>query len=795
MRKLFFLIIILLHTFIFAQDSSKLNYTISGKIIDANSKEPIEYATVIFKNNQTNNIQFGGITNQRGHFSIDVEKGFYTITVEFLSYATKTLELTEINQNLNIGTVEMLLTTNELDEVEISSKTTALSIQQNKHVYNVGKDLSQSNASATEILTNIPSVAVGDDGGITIKGQGNVTVLIDGKISSLSKADALKSLPANAIEKIEVISNPGASYRASATGIINILLKKGKNEGLNASVTGSLGYKEAYGGLITLNHKSKKVNFYTTTSYAHSLKNTLIDVDNEYFTNGITTGFLEENTLIKSPSNDFMLIAGAQFYLSDNSTLEASTKFDDIARKPFYTTNSAFFDASQTPTSNNLGINNSTFDNQIIEFSLDFKHTFKNEGQELNSYITFTKDKEQYTNNFSNTNPAFIAENYSEDNTLKNTEVSLKYTHPLNDSSGLAMGYLGTFGETFFDLYKETFEENITYQDHIHGVFVEYEKYWDLFYAGFGLRAEFTNLTTVYENTNNHTNNSFNDLFPTVYFEYTLKENKSLSLSYSRTIERPGYFELRPYEQKISETVSYIGNINLQPVYINSTNLGYTYYGDKLVFTSSLYWNNYENLIQPITFETIEISTGIPKIISTVENIGTLNMYGISATADLQAKDWLNFIGNANLYQMEQTGLFEYTNNNEVIIKDFESAGISGNFSLLTKIKIPKLFDFQFNIINSLKSEGAYSTKYANTYVNFAINKDLFNNNASISFNIDDVFNSKETNRTWFENNYTSKRLIAEKYQTIMLSFTYRFNQHKENRSINFDKKQPKIKL
>ena len=134
-----------------------------------------------------------------------------------------------------------------------------LNIKQNKQVYNVTKDLSSNGASATQILSNIPAVSVGSNGNLTIRGQGNVRVLIDGKISSLSKSDALRSLPAGSIDKIEVIANPGASYRASASGIINIILKKGKNEGLNSSITASGGYKELYGGLLTFNHKSEKV--------------------------------------------------------------------------------------------------------------------------------------------------------------------------------------------------------------------------------------------------------------------------------------------------------------------------------------------------------------------------------------------------------------------------------------------------------------------------------------------------------------------------------------------------------
>jgi len=793
MRKLI-LFFVLIYTPIFAQNSTTPIYTISGKIIDSNTKTPLDYATVIFKNIDSSEIIFGGITNHRGNFSIDVQKGMYNATVEFISYKTKNLSLSAINKDVNIGAIELEITAESLQEIEISGKVNMLNIKQNKQVYNVTKDLSSNGVSATQILSNIPSVSVGSNGNLTIRGQGNVRILIDGKLSSLSKTDALESLPAGSIEKIEVIANPGASYRASASGIINIILKKGKNEGLNGSVTASGGYKELYGGLLTLNHKSEKVNFFTTTSYAHSVKNTLIDIENEYFTDGITTGFLEENTKINNSSNDFMAIVGAEFYLSKNSTLTATGKYDNIKRDPFSNSHSTFFDTSQSILNSNIGQNDAVFKDEIFEFSLDLKQNFKNEGQQLSSYILYSNDNEYRLNNFTNSNPIFEDDYFIEENTLDNSEVSVKYIHPLNETSSFELGYLGTFGKTDYTLTKEAFQELIIYTDNIHGVFLEYEKSWSSFYLGIGLRAEFTELITEFEQLNTKQKNNFNDLFPSIYLEYTISDYSSLSLSYSRTIKRPGYYELRPYEQKISETTSYIGNINLTPTYFNATNFSYNYYGDKLTFVSSLFWNNYESLFQPISFETND--NGIPKIVTTIENIGKLDMYGISLTADFQASKWLDFIGSANLYQMDQTGIFEYTDtNNDNIVKDFENSGFSGDFSLLTKFTIPNVFDFQFNVINLLDSEGAYSTRRANTYVNAALKKDLFNNNASLSLSIDDVFNSRKTNRTWFEPTYNSHRTKAEKYQTIVLSFTYRFNQDKQNRRVNFNKKQNKPQL
>jgi hypothetical protein len=492
-----------------------------------------------------------------------------------MAYKTKTITISAENSNYNIGVVELEIDTENLDEIEISGSTNLMSFKQNKQVFNVTRDLSSKNVSANEILTNIPSVSIGASGDLTIKGQGNVTVLIDGKISSLSKSDALKSIPAATIDKIEIISNPGASYRSSATGIINIILKKGKNEGFNASITGSGGYKDVYGGLLTINNKSKKVNFFTNINYAHSNLRPLIEVENEYFSNGITTGFLNEKTAIERPSNDFMVIIGADFYLTKNSSLSANIKYDDINRVNKYNTVSNFFDANHNPTTSNTGVNNGKFNNEIFEATVSFDHSFKKEGQKISAYVQYSNDNEYYKYDFTNSNPAFEDDKYIEKNLLQNTEISIKYGQPINETSAFEVGYLGTFGNTPYSYTNETSAKKIIYTDNIQGFFAEYEKSWKNFYLGVGLRAEFAQIKTDFTNLNSIQKKNFNDLFPSIYLEYTLTDNQTIDISYSRTVSRPGYIELLPFEQKISETLSYIGNINLDPMYINAVNLSF----------------------------------------------------------------------------------------------------------------------------------------------------------------------------------------------------------------------------
>lgn len=793
MRRLLLVLIILTPILSFSQKKNNPTFTITGKIIDAVSKKPLEDATIIFKSIDSNLIKFGGITNQKGNFSIDVEKETYHVSVEFISYETKILNLSAITRNFNLGVIELELDTEILNEVEIVGVKKTVEFKSNKIVFNVDKDVAANGGVATDILNNIPSVNVDPNGSITVQGHGSVQVMINGKISSLSKSDALKSLPAGSIEKIEVITNPGAKYDASALSIINIILKKGKDEGLNASLTATGGHKDYYGGLITLNNKSKYLNFFVNTSFNHSNPITTAASENEYFVNNVTTSFLNENSEFNSKKDAFYGTIGTDFYLSKNTTLSTSVNFQNVVNNSNTLTTSTIFDAEKAPTATNDRTHIGKLENELYEFVVDFEHNFKKEGQQLTSSILFTKDTDGIANTISNTNAAFTNQAYTENNKLQNTVYELNFTSPIGKTSAYSIGYKGNISKVPFKYSSATEDRNIDYSENLNAVYVEFENEGEKFYYGLSLRAEFLELKADYLYLNTTQKNNFNKIFPTLYLKYTLSDSKSLSLSYSKKMNSPFYGQLQPFEQKYSETASYIGNPALNPIYIDASSLGYTYNGNKVTFSSSLFFQRFNDYWENVTYETGEQINGINKIITTPVNVGKLDFYGINMTTIYKPVKILSFTGNINLHNLDQSGIYETVNlANETIVKNYNHASFNGSFSLLTQLKIPKVFDFQINAKHFLISKGAYSTRKEFTYASAAINKDLFDKDASISLTVDDIFKSNKTDRDRFDTNYFSKSLIENKYRTILLSFTYRFNQSKKDRKIDFDKKEIK---
>lgn len=788
MKKVFILLVIVLYSSsIFSQENNKPVYIITGKIVDQATKQPLEYATVIFKSIDTDKIKFGAVTNARGYFSIEVVEGSYNTSVEYVSYLSRKLNISNVTKSLHIGTIGLIVDVKGLNEVEIVGEKRIVDIKPNKIVYNVEKDISAESSTITDIIENIPSVSASSEGDFTILGQA-ATVMINGKTSMLSKKELLSSISAASIERVEVITNPGASFKASYQKIINIILKKGKEIGLNGSVTTTGGYKDYYGGLLALNQKSEKVNFYSFASYSKKNSYTEASSKYEYLNNGIITSHLNEESLFKSNVSNFTANVGFDFYLSKKATVTTSLNYSKLHNEPKNTTETKLFDSSLTSTLDNLRKYNGDFNNDLIELSADYTQQFSKEGHQIEAHLVFTKDKETFENNIINTNSSFTNENFTTKRDLENIDVNFKYTYPINENSNFYTGYSGEYGS--MPLTYSTNENDIEISDAIHGAFVEYEYQWDKFYLGLGLRAEFADLNIDYLNTNSELNKEFDELFPTVSMDYSFTPTKNLSLTYDRNAMRPGYDQLQIFEEKYSETASYKGNEDIDPIFVDNLTLAYTYYGSKIIIVPSLFYNIYNDYFQLVTYNSGEIIGGINKTFTTWGNVGDVHYYGTNVDFLYNPNSTLSFSGNATIYNFEQKGSFEIVNEvNETIVQDYTDESINGSFSLLAQLKLPKLFNFQTKLTHKLESLGPVSRLSPNTFINASFGKDIFDKKGSLSLSVDDVFLSRKTDRDRFYPEYNSNTIIKNKYRRILLSFTYKFNGGKKNKEIDFDKK------
>ena len=265
------LIYLLFFSFSITAFSQKLE--VSAKVLEANNNQPLEYATFVFTDIKTKKI-FGGITNTNGLFSIEIPKGTYTIKIEFIGFKTKQLPQQQLLKNTNLGTIYLSEDSEVLEEVEIIAEKSTYEVKLDKKVFNVGKDATVKGGNASDVLNNVPSVDVDAEGTVSLRGNENVRILIDGKPSALvglSGTDALRNLPADAIEKVEVITSPSARYDAEGTGgLLNIVLRKEKATGVNGSLGLTVGHPDFLNIAPNINFRTKKVNLFTSLGYQYS---------------------------------------------------------------------------------------------------------------------------------------------------------------------------------------------------------------------------------------------------------------------------------------------------------------------------------------------------------------------------------------------------------------------------------------------------------------------------------------------------------------------------------------------
>ena len=334
------------------QRPGKIN--LSGKVIDQETQQPLEYATVTLRNDSRPELLQGGITTEDGSFSFEVFPGRYTIIIEYISFEKNIREGVVLREATDLGTVELSIATNSLDEVELVGERTEVEIRLDKRVYNVGKDITVRGGSVSDVMDNIPSVSVDVDGTISLRGNDNVRNLINGKPSGLvglSGPDALRQLPAESIEKVEVITSPSARYEASGTaGILNIILKKQELEGFNGSFIANGGFPKTYGGSASLNWRTKKLNVFTTTSVRDSRSNSNGLAETDFTIPSDTIFSSKEKTTNERDNQNMFLNLGAEYYFDDNTSLvlsgfirKSENTSDNFARtKNFFENNSLF---------------------------------------------------------------------------------------------------------------------------------------------------------------------------------------------------------------------------------------------------------------------------------------------------------------------------------------------------------------------------------------------------------------------------------------------------------------------
>lgn len=807
MKKIqFVLILVLFFTSLinFAQEApqAKSKVKVSGKVIEKVSKQPLEYATITFKDPTNPKALSGGITNAKGEFDIAVLPGVYNITIEFISFKAIEIKQKNIQANSSLGLISLDEDASQLNEVVVRAEKTTVEIKLDKKVYNVGSDLMVKGGTVSDVLDNIPSVSVDVEGNVSLRGNENVKVLIDGKPSNaINIAEALRLIPADAIEKVEVITNPSARYDAEGGGgLLNIVLKKGKNLGLNGTFIASTGYPDNYGISGTVNFKSEKFNLFTNQGYNYRNSPGNMINETEYLNADNTT----KNFVIEPRTNErygkgYNGNFGIELFL-DKSTSWTNTI--NYRKNNGDNTDNVFqnyYDANYVYNYTRNRINEEDSDGENVEFTTNLTKNFKKDGHKLTIDGSFSTSDE--INNALVTDTANNSDSKKLDKTVNNQSqnrnlIQMDYVLPLGKGSQFEAGYRGDFNKLLTDYQVANdgeinydFTNTLEYKENVNALYTQYGLKVNKISVLLGLRWEDSNIEVNQLSTNDFNTKKYNNFFPSAFFTYELSDKSSASLSYSRRIQRPRGRMLNPFSNLSSNINIFIGNPDLDPAFTDAIDFGYIKRWDKLTFNTSLYVNKTTDVFQMARRESGEFVNGTPIIITSPINVATEYRTGFEFTLNYSPYKWWKVNGNFNFFRNETQGDFTYIdfNDNEVT-QNFDNTATSWFTRVTSKVTLPYKIEWQTNATYNAPQKNAQGEVLGNFSANLAFSKDVLKEKGTVSFNVSDVFNSrKRIMETYLPGVLNSHSEMQWRERQFTLSFTYRFNKQKNERE-----KQPK---
>jgi outer membrane receptor for ferrienterochelin and colicins len=791
--------------------------SVSGKIFEKSTNTPLEFATVVLRNVDKPELVIGSVTDEKGEFKLDVIKGIYNISYEFISLKTIVANNKLIDSYTNLGTIFLEPDVSQLNEIVLIADVSTVEFKLDKRVYNVGQDMMVKGGTMSDVLNNVPSVTVDPDGTVALRGNENVRILIDGRPSGLAGiniADALKLLPADSVEKVEVITNPSARYDAEGGGgIINIVLRKGKAQGINGSVIASIGDPAAYGLSSNINFRSDSFNLFSNFGYNYRDAPGNSSTDAQYFNNdGTTNSFIYEKRTNQRLNRTFNANYGIDLFLTKTASWthaltfskESGSNPDDV----FFN----YYDADFNPTFVRNRLNDQLSKEYSIEYSSIFTKQFKEEDHKLTANVAFSKNQDNensiiYDQIVGDPSTLFTDVTLNNQSQLRNL-LQADYVLPIGKDSRFEAGYRGNFQNNLTDFRvneNSIFTNLLEYKEHVNAFYAQYGSKFNKFSYFFGLRWEDSNIEVNSITVNDYNTKKYNNFFPSATLNYEINDDSNITLSYSKRINRPRGRFLNPFSSFSSNINIFQGNPDLDPSYTNVIDLGYLKKWDRLTFNTSIYFNVTDNTFEFIRKESGEFVTSIndgqdivdpitgvitpvgepdtrtPVIISTPINLAKEYRTGFEMNANYTPYKWWRLNGNFNFYRVENQGDYKYTNFQGIdVVQNFDNVASTWFTRITSRVTLPYKIDWQTNATFNASQKNAQGKRLDMTTVNLSFSKDILKDKGSLALNVSDLFNTRKRRNTVDLNNVSSYSTFQWRQRQITLAFTYRFNKKKE---------------
>ncbi len=762
---------------------------IKGRIVDEDTQKGLDYASVSLFTEGEGELINGTITDDYGNFHFRVQPGIYSLKFQYISYFTQTRRV-EVSTPVDLGNIGLKINSTELDEVVISGQRDEFEFSLDKRTFNVSENVSNMGKSAADILDNIPSVQVDIEGNVSLRGNENVNILVDGKPSGLagiSNPDALRQLQGNMIERIEVITNPSARYDAEGTaGIINIVLKKEAKKGFNGSFNVDAGYPHNYNGAANVNYRSGKINFFVSGGLRYRRYNgsgysyqTFTGTSNQYDT--------ERDRTHDRGGWSTNLRTGADYYFSESSVLTGAVLIrnsieDNEAIIRYYD-----YDVNGMLTNHEIRTDNEAEDEGNYEYSLNYKKDFKRKEHSLTLYAQYRDNGEIEDSD--------ILHEYITDNTdslqhVRNDEGEINYlfqadyVHPFGDNSKFELGSRANFRRIINDYLVEQwdgtdyvmlpqFSSDFEYDEDIIALYAIYGNKMEKFSYQLGMRMEATDITTRLITTDSTNHKTYVNYFPSAHLTYTLRQGRDIQMSYSRRLRRPRFRDLNPFSSFSDNRNLRTGNPDLNPEFTNAYEIGYLATWDNASVYGGVYYNETQDVIRRISrYEETETDT---LIISQPYNLASRDSYGVEFTVSKEFGRWLKSNGSFNFYRSVTEGSIMLGDEQTTLEADATSwsARINSIFTL------PKKVDLQLNINYRGPQNTTQGRRLAFYTVDLGATKDVLNGKGTVTATVQDLFNTRKWRNERSTGDFTETSEFQWRSRQFMLSFIYRLNQKK----------------
>lgn len=759
---------------------------IFGSLFDAQTNQIIEYGNIVLYLTKDSSMATGTISDKEGKFTLsNLQFGMYYLKASFIGYATKFIDSIRVNPKsleINLGEIFLDEESIELGNILVTGQKEMVINNLDKKIINVEKDLTSTGGSAVDVVGNIPSVTVDLDGNVSFRGNQNITILVDGKPSELvgsSNSDILNSIPASSIESIELVTNPSARYDPDgSSGILNIILKKRINGGLNGSVSLNVGTRDKYNGSINLNYRTPYFNFFT------AFDSRIMNNENEgnsLRTNNIanTISYLDQanNGLFKFNSNN--VNAGLDYLYDDFNTFTFSYRYRKFG-----------FDSDGFVKNTNLNSINQIIDvfnrSSVADrnmggsnYTLSYRRTSETKGNELTADVivgdfAMNRDEEITQTNF-DINLIPIRESKQKglsSNSNKQLTLQSNYVNPIEGFGRIETGFKTTFKNLNSKNDYQDFNQSssvwiddplrktdFNYKEQIYAVYGIYSNNINKFQYQIGLRAEQANVDGKESITTTSFNKNYFALYPTIHLVQGLPEDQEIQLSYSRRVERPNNRRLNPYVDRSDSLNIQYGNPELNPEFVNSIDLGYSKFFGKTSLTSSFFYKLTDDAIDNYTFLRDD---GVTE--TTWRNLSKSTSYGIELTAVHPLFEWFRLNGSFSYFNTK----FEEP---ELVKEDF-----SWIAKLSTMIFLSKDFNLQINAnYNSpiVTAQGRIKEVFT---TDFAAKKDFLDGQLSVTFRVSDIFNTRKMDSETNGINFFSTSYRKMESRVAFLGISYRLS-------------------